>query len=561
MGLVEKVKSLFGNNVSASTGGRFFVNGDDIQVRKLQEQAKASWAYIAMNAIAKEVATTPLKLYKEEKGEVIEVEEHEALEKLQEPNAAQSDYDISWLTVMHGNSLGESYWIFDDETQDYTVVSSEFAELKFDTDGTLETLTINNKVYKGENVIIYRNPSITDPLRGCGMLSAISATVDIDTFLEDHLRTFFYNNATPQGFLVPESKEGITEEFRKRLVVALNYRHRGVSKAHKFGILEKQMKWIQTGVSLSDQRADETSELVRKKILAAFGVPEAILGITDGVRANTDVADSVFARRTIRPTLKMLEKTLNRFYLTRFEDTENMFLRYDEVVLSDRKLDAEINAMYLTAGVITTDEVREELGLDPLDEKEEEETNEEKLLNVLKSKKKKELEDKKIQEEEDRVEMKTSFTGKEITAYHEKKISYTSKLEEDMQKQLEGYFARQMGRVIRSIKARKAQTENLEYNELSTRDKELLEAIIRAYVVDSAIFQSKITNGLLGISDGITAHDKGLKAYTNDRVKKTTVSVLDDVQKRIDKTILEAETVKEATENVTKLYEKEITPN
>lgn len=551
MGIIKKIKALFLAESLTGGIGRIFARANDYNDQTLKEQASYSWAFIAIDAIAKEVGSVRLRLYKKAGAKDKEIEEHEALYKLNNPNSAQTDYDILWTTSALLNAVGEAVWIFD--KGDFSVFSRESLDIKFDDYGRVKKVYLINTQteFKGDDVIIFRKPSIDGPLVGRSITSAIARTIDLDTFLEEHLRAFFLNNATPQGFLSPDGKNRIAPEFVDRLITRLNNRHKGVGKSHKFGVLEVPMKWIQTGVSVSDQELEATSNLIRKKILAAYGVPEAVLGITDGVRANSDVANRIFAERAIKPNLVLIEKQLNKNFLPRFERNKGCFFKFDEVVKDDEKLKAEINQIYVNSGILTIDEAREELGYGPI-QKEGEASKEATLLaNFLERK----------VEKGAYKQMKTEFTNKEILDFHQKKLDFSNLEEMDLREDLILYFERQKNKIARSIKIKNIKTCLIEWDKIDQKEIDLLEKILIAHAIETIIFQSRNTNIFLGLGGVLSEKDTVVEKYLEDRPAKSAKSIIDNLQKRIDKVIAETDSVQEAKEKLDMLYNEEIIPN
>lgn len=551
MGIIKKIKALFLAESLTGGIGRIFARANDYNDQTLKEQASYSWAFIAIDAIAKEVGSVRLRLYKKAGAKDKEIEEHEALYKLNNPNSAQTDYDILWTTSALLNAVGEAVWIFD--KGDFSVFSRESLDIKFDDYGRVKKVYLINTQteFKGDDVIIFRKPSIDGPLVGRSITSAIARTIDLDTFLEEHLRAFFLNNATPQGFLSPDGKNRIAPEFVDRLITRLNNRHKGVGKSHKFGVLEVPMKWIQTGVSVSDQELEATSNLIRKKILAAYGVPEAVLGITDGVRANSDVANRIFAERAIKPNLVLIEKQLNKNFLPRFERNKGCFFKFDEVVKDDEKLKAEINQIYVNSGILTIDEAREELGYGPI-QKEGEASKEATLLaNFLERK----------VEKGAYKQMKTEFTNKEILDFHQKKLDFSNLEEMDLREDLILYFERQKNKIARSIKIKNIKTCLIEWDKIDQKEIDLLEKILIAHAIETIIFQSRNTNIFLGLDGVLSEKDTVVEKYLEDRPAKSAKSIIDNLQKRIDKVIAETDSVQEAKEKLDMLYNDEIIPN
>jgi phage portal protein BeeE len=72
--------------------------------------AMRGWVYIAVMAIAKEVANINLVLYQRRGKKVEQLEEHEALDVLDRVNGFQTKFDFLEATQAYLELLGESFW-------------------------------------------------------------------------------------------------------------------------------------------------------------------------------------------------------------------------------------------------------------------------------------------------------------------------------------------------------------------------------------------------------------------------------------------------------------------
>jgi hypothetical protein len=67
-----------------------------------------SWAYIAINAIADEIATNELTLYQQSGAEWLEVENNPILDLFYKPNSLQTKEEMLWLITVYLLSEGEA---------------------------------------------------------------------------------------------------------------------------------------------------------------------------------------------------------------------------------------------------------------------------------------------------------------------------------------------------------------------------------------------------------------------------------------------------------------------
>jgi HK97 family phage portal protein len=162
-------------------------------------------------------------------------------------------------------------------------------------------------------------PNPTDPYSGMGAVQALMADLDASRFTSEYNRNFFLNSAEPGGVIEVEKR--LSDEEFDELSMRWNEQHRGVSKAHRVAVLE-QGKYVPAGYSMKDMAFPELQTCNRDRIMEAFGISNATLGITDGVNfASAKAAEAQFASLLTVPRLNRIREALNTQFLPLFGPT------------------------------------------------------------------------------------------------------------------------------------------------------------------------------------------------------------------------------------------------
>jgi HK97 family phage portal protein len=162
-------------------------------------------------------------------------------------------------------------------------------------------------------------PSPTNPYKGMGAVQALMADLDASRFASEYNRNFFLNSAEPGGVIEVEKR--LTDEEFDELSMRWNEQHRGVSKAHRVAVLE-QGHYVPAGYSMKDMAFPELQTCNRDRIMEAFGISNATLGITDGVNfASAKAAEAQFASLLTVPRLNRIKEALNTQFLPLFGAT------------------------------------------------------------------------------------------------------------------------------------------------------------------------------------------------------------------------------------------------
>ena len=509
-----------------------------------------SWAFIAISAIADEISTMDFLVKRETAEGIEDVNNHPAEQLLKNPNSIQSGSMLMWLIFVYWLSEGEAPLLLDkpvNPTQMILLRPDKLEVLSEDGDITGYRYQKGNMEftdYKAEEVVFLRFPNTKTIFRGGSLLKYIARTVDLDTFNEKHMNAFFYNNATP-GFVLQTDKE-LNKPILQRLRMQFEKRHRGVEQAWRMAVLEKGLKAQKLGSTLQEAMSDKIEAKIRDKILANYKVPKATLGIVEDTnRANTEASDVIFAKRAILPKLNMMIDQLNKLLLPKFTGTENMNYWVDNPVMEDRKHDAEIDQIYLNTGVLEPNEIRERMGLEPLEEPEEPEE-----LNPNEEDEDELEETEKILKEVllDGEIRNFNITDKDMVKFHNDKIFVTNQKEQELQHVLKKYFLNLKGRLNSSVtKKSLISGEALEVNYSNADEEAILEKATKKTLNEVFASQAALTYALLGISATINLSDEKAKKELDSRRKKFSESVAKTTKKTV------ARLVEETDDSTTKI--------
>lgn len=379
MSIIDKIRSAFTTKEFPSS--IFETSSYDNKIppeRKESEYLKEmkGWVFSCVRAISENVGSTRIRLYKyKPNGETEEVYEHQILDLIYRVNAFTTKFDHLQLTQTYLELTGECPWYLEREGKDITniyILRPDRMTVLFDKENIIggyeyEISARKKELFTPDEIIFFKYPNPDNLFRGLGTLQAAARTVDIDNFSEEWNKKFYYNSARPDGILFIKVKK-LTEEQRKRIKKSVNEGHRGTDKAHRMMVLSGDMDYKQLGMSQKDMDFLEQQKFSRDKILGIFGVPKAILAQTDGVNfANAKVAESIFAKWTIKPKLERLIEQMNEFLVPMFPDGDKLYLDYDTPVPEDVDIKLKGYESGLKNGYITINEVRNNEGFKPLE--------------------------------------------------------------------------------------------------------------------------------------------------------------------------------------------------
>lgn len=342
--------------------------------------AYKNWAYAATKAISDEIAGIEFKVFKiKNEGEYEEILEHPILDLLESVNDTQTGPEFRYTLATHLELTGNAYILLPDveslEEQpksmyllDPSKVKLKISKLTYPWkvtgyDFSIETEKYSYNPYK---IIQLKYPNPGNPFIGLGTIQGIAEWIDNDNASTEFIRKFFSNGA--QLGVIFETDMS-SEEQLQELRDSFNEQHTGVDNFWKGLFLPKGVKKPTTGEKFNDIGYAEVSTSSRDKILAGFRVSKTILGAAESEtnRATAETADYVFAKRTIKPKMLLINSYLNEFLVPRFGD--DIFLTFLDPVPENQE--QKTNEMQKSVGslpVMTINEARKKyLNIDEID--------------------------------------------------------------------------------------------------------------------------------------------------------------------------------------------------
>lgn len=258
----------------------------------------------------------------------MEVMRHQALSVFNRPNplmhrqlfiertqlSLDQEGEAFWLVVKVGNIPMEMWPAYPSRMTEVINNGGELIGWSYrEPDGS-------RTYFEAAEVIQIQMPDPSNIFRGVGPSAALMPDLEAFRAAGEYNRNFFRNSAVPGGFyLVPEHMGD--EEFNE-FVQRQRELHRGVSNAHRVGLLENGITWQDSSTSMKDMQFAELRNQSRDLIRETYGVHKAMLGQSDDVnRANAIAAEATLARWQIVPRLERIKAALNYSFLPMFGAT------------------------------------------------------------------------------------------------------------------------------------------------------------------------------------------------------------------------------------------------
>lgn len=329
-----------------------------------------------VDKIASDLSYIPGKLYRiGEDGERQEVTSHPFLDFMDQPNPL---YEMTSSAIWRLQAIflmlkGEGYFIierYSDGTpaelwpvpthwvQMTPYQGNPFYQVRT-TDGYMMNVSV-------DDMFVMRDLKPLDPYRrGLGQAEALADEVETDEYAAKFQKKFFYNDATP-GIVI--SMPGANDDQQTRFLAKWDERLRGPNKSHRPITIGGPPGSPAAVTKLADNMKDmdmiNGRTFTRDAVLEHFGVPREIMGITQNSnRATADAAQYIYAKNVLMPKLKNRQDAINRQLLPAYG--EDLEWEFDDIIPHDQEFEKAVALDGWNNGLLTKNEAREKLGMEP----------------------------------------------------------------------------------------------------------------------------------------------------------------------------------------------------
>lgn len=297
------------------------------------------YLYIAVSKIAKRAASIPLELHKIKgtKGDTEELFDHEVLDLFCNPNILQTQRVFMETSFAHYLLAGDVFWYIDRDDNSMVTLRPDRVDIIMSQDSkrivAYEYRTGTVTRFKPEDIVHIKNPDPTNMLRGVGAIRPANLRIITEKAAATYQANFFKNQGRPD---VAVFVDGPVDDEKGDEARAKWKSTFGQGKGGQAGFFGNQIKSIQE-LNKTPKEMDFTASqnFLRDDILAALGVPKAMVTSDDVNMANAQEAYKMFLQEAVVPVLDAFIDVINNRLLPQFDQA--LFFRYDNPTPNDRE--------------------------------------------------------------------------------------------------------------------------------------------------------------------------------------------------------------------------------
>jgi HK97 family phage portal protein len=224
--------------------------------------------------------------------------------------------------------------------------------------------------YRKDQVVHIRDISPESPIWGVPRFEAVRTEIYMDYLVNEFNKNFFINGAALGLMWNPAVK--LTEQQHQQMIAGFEAVQRGTPNAFKTLFNMYPGQWSTPDQKHRDIAFGDLLRMNREKIYGAFGLPPFRGGVMEYANyANALAQDKDFWNNTVKPITTIIEDALNKQVIWRFWDRDiKLRCCYDDVpALKGEPLEQmQVDALAISSGIFTVNEVRERRNLKPLKE-------------------------------------------------------------------------------------------------------------------------------------------------------------------------------------------------
>ncbi len=324
------------------------------------------WLYATVSRTSEAVAETVWTLYKKTKNgerEAILDDSHPLKVLLNKPNQSESGHDLLALNQTYIELCAKSYMIY--QNNELHIAPSPWMKPITDRIGNVTSYVFKRGTFEmtfaPEEVIPFIHPDPLSPLDGVGWVQSAGIILDMQSYAEQTNRNLYYNGAQPGIIVGLEGRP--PQDVVDAMINKFEARHRGYGAAHRMSVISGATS-ITPEAGVRDMEFENELRMCRDMILGAAGMPPSMLGVTENAnKAVVETADYTFSRWVLRPRLSFLRRKFNEFLVPRFGD--DLELDFDDPTPQNADQTLKKATTCYTSGIMTLNEARAELDLDP----------------------------------------------------------------------------------------------------------------------------------------------------------------------------------------------------
>jgi HK97 family phage portal protein len=315
----------------------------------------------AVSLLADSVASMPLRCYIQEDGYRKVVSLPEIL-KNPDPVSGTNEFEFIHQVIVSMALHGNAYIHIDRDRRGVPIGLVPLHPYQMQVLPTGDAagrqyLHLGNEM-DSENIMHLRWFTPPQSLVGISPLIQSRNLVGLSLAMDRHLAQFYAEGGTPSGVL--ETSQKLTIDQARTIQGTWEATHR---RHRRPAVLADGLTFKPITTSAADQQMIQTREQLVRDIARVYRIPSNLMGVSgDGMTyQNVEQSSINFLTHTVTPWLRRLEIGFSRV----LDPGTDVLFDVSSILRTDSMTRARVNAVGIMHGVLTPNEARQSVGLEP----------------------------------------------------------------------------------------------------------------------------------------------------------------------------------------------------
>jgi HK97 family phage portal protein len=334
--------------------------------------------YACIQMSASTGAFVTLKVYDKKTND--ELPDHPLRQLIAHPNPYMTESDFWGMTIINQKLAGRAYWEktyrTDGSVSQLWPVRPDYLQpirgdgKAFLTEYEFGVNGIDTRRIKASSIIDFTLYDPLDIYKGLPPLKVAFRMIDVDNAATDYLKLFWERGTEVPGIYT--TKQKLRDEDIGTLRRRISERYGGYTKWMQPMVLDSDASYQRLGLDFAQMAFPELDSRSETRICMTLQVPPILIGTTFGLSratlANYDVSIRAWWQNVLVPQYKRFSDQIDKDLVPEYGD--DVYCKFDfgevEVLQEERTSRWDRATAAFTAGVISRNDAREEMGLDKL---------------------------------------------------------------------------------------------------------------------------------------------------------------------------------------------------
>jgi HK97 family phage portal protein len=304
--------------------------------------------------------------------DIFELTKHPFLDLMWKVNPNQTSSLFENLTVIFMCLTGNCFWrlvkIGNTTERIWILPTQNFKDMELQQDEIVNYIFKSGKEdvkFAAQEIVHFKTANPFNQKVGISPVAGGGISISRSDKMDTYDNSLLENDGMIMGYL--KTEQVINDETAKEIKKRWKEKYGGMHKAGDIAVLDRNLDFQNLGIAPKDMGFTFGRRYTREQIASSFGVPIQLVSGEITGRSTLDVAREQLLTDAVIPMLTLNMETINEHLLPRLGyNDDTLFYWFENPVTDDKEVEQKTLSGYVESAIMTTDEARAKLMLEPL---------------------------------------------------------------------------------------------------------------------------------------------------------------------------------------------------